>query len=297
MSETGSETGIESSNVDPTVVESEAREQGWLPKDEFKGDPDKWVSADEFVERGRHVMPLLRKNNERLMGQISQITSKVSQLEAQLEAARGDLEAFEEFHNEELTRRVEETRASILAKLKVAKENQDTETEVQLTDDLIRLNSAEKSAESGEKVEKTANGHDKAPDNTQTPEYLAWKAANEWFEVDQERTFEAMEAANRMLFEMRTGKLKEVKGAAFFRELDKRLSSGRSVNGRVEGSRGGSTGERRTGRTYSDLPAEAKAVCDKYAEKFVRKGGKFETVEAYRKHYVAGLEQQGYFNN
>jgi len=34
------------------VYEQEAREQGWRPKDEWEGDPEKWRPAKEFVERG-----------------------------------------------------------------------------------------------------------------------------------------------------------------------------------------------------------------------------------------------------
>ena len=37
-------------NTDP--YESEAREQGWKPKEEYEGDPEKWRPAKEFVERG-----------------------------------------------------------------------------------------------------------------------------------------------------------------------------------------------------------------------------------------------------
>jgi len=32
--------------------ESQAREQGWKPKEEYEGDPEKWKPAKEFVERG-----------------------------------------------------------------------------------------------------------------------------------------------------------------------------------------------------------------------------------------------------
>ena len=37
-------------NTDP--YEDQAREQGWKPKEEFEGDPEKWRPAKEFVERG-----------------------------------------------------------------------------------------------------------------------------------------------------------------------------------------------------------------------------------------------------
>ena len=39
--------------VTPTdPYEEQAKEQGWRPKDEYEGDPDKWRPAKEFVERG-----------------------------------------------------------------------------------------------------------------------------------------------------------------------------------------------------------------------------------------------------
>ena len=36
--------------VDP--YEEAARKEGWRPKEEFEGDPEKWRPAKEFVERG-----------------------------------------------------------------------------------------------------------------------------------------------------------------------------------------------------------------------------------------------------
>ena len=41
----------------PDLFESEARESGWVPKEEFTGDPKTWVDAAEFVRRG----PLFKK--------------------------------------------------------------------------------------------------------------------------------------------------------------------------------------------------------------------------------------------
>lgn len=45
--------------VEPTANEVEARSSGWVPKDEYHGDENKWVDADEFVRRG----PLFEKIN------------------------------------------------------------------------------------------------------------------------------------------------------------------------------------------------------------------------------------------
>lgn len=45
--------------AEPTANEVEARSAGWVPKDEYHGDENKWVDADEFVRRG----PLFEKIN------------------------------------------------------------------------------------------------------------------------------------------------------------------------------------------------------------------------------------------
>lgn len=44
--------------------EAEAQKHGWTPKDEFKGDPGRWIDAETFVKRADEVMPLLKKKTE-----------------------------------------------------------------------------------------------------------------------------------------------------------------------------------------------------------------------------------------
>lgn len=50
--------------------DAEAREMGWVPKDEFKGDPEKWRPADEFVRRGEEILPIVRQQNRKLQDQL-----------------------------------------------------------------------------------------------------------------------------------------------------------------------------------------------------------------------------------
>lgn len=268
--------------------EAEAREMHWVPKEEYRGDPKDWVSAQEFVERGRQIMPILRENNKRLIEEQRSMRETVRQLAAKLEAAQGDFDTLQEFHNEEVSRRVEETRKELLSQLKVAKREGDVDTEVELQGQLSKLDAANTAVE--EEIEEAGG---KKPDAPQlTPDYLEWKSANDWFETDAERTYEAMAQATRL-----TKERPELRGKLFFAELDKRLhgKTSRPGNGKVEGSRGGASNTGGNGRTYADLDKDARAQCDKYAKKFVKKDGKFKTVDEYRKHYVAELENTGYF--
>lgn len=48
--------------------EAEARDMGWVPETEFKGDkrPAKFLDAKEFVERGETILPFVQRENKRL---------------------------------------------------------------------------------------------------------------------------------------------------------------------------------------------------------------------------------------
>ena len=48
---------IEETTDDP--IANLASELGWVPKDDFKGDPEKWRPADEFIRAGRDIQKSL----------------------------------------------------------------------------------------------------------------------------------------------------------------------------------------------------------------------------------------------
>ncbi len=95
----------------PRDFEAEARSHGWTPKDDFKGDPTRWVDAETFIKRADEVMPLLKKktqNQDREIAELKRMVKKLtraeqaayenalSDLKAQAEAAveSGDLDAY-----------------------------------------------------------------------------------------------------------------------------------------------------------------------------------------------------------
>lgn len=50
--------------ADPDM-EMEAREMGWVPRDEFRGPDDQWRDAKEFVRRGKEILPIMRSQLSR----------------------------------------------------------------------------------------------------------------------------------------------------------------------------------------------------------------------------------------
>ena len=66
-------------------VQNRARIQGWVPKEEFRGDQQKWITADEFVKRADHMMPILKSVNRKLEGQVSDLHKKLSDTQGMIE--------------------------------------------------------------------------------------------------------------------------------------------------------------------------------------------------------------------
>jgi len=61
-------------------VEQEARKEGWVPQDEWKGDPEKWKPAEKFVEDGKNINGILRSKVDRLEERVEQLLDSNKQL-------------------------------------------------------------------------------------------------------------------------------------------------------------------------------------------------------------------------
>lgn len=271
-------------------VETEARSMGWVPQEEFRGDKSKWIEASTFVERGKEFIPFLRKSNEGLIRELNSLRLQVNQQAQRLEASQKDFDNLQDMQNEEIVRRVEETKLDLRKQIKQAARDGEHEQVADLQEQLTELTVAQKAAEPAVNGKQVAGNVDTGQQPALSPEFLAWKSANPWFDTDPDKTDEAMIVGARIKREN-----PDLIGRAFLSELDKRLAerAPRSRTSKVEGSRGGSTQSSSAGRTYADLPAEAKAACDKYAKKFVNPNGRFKTIADYRLHYVKQLEETG----
>lgn len=136
--------------IDP--YESQAREQGWKPKEEYEGEPEKWKPAKEFVERG-------------------ELFGKIDTLGKELKDTRKALKMLQEHHTKvketEYKRAVDELKA--LQKKHLEEGNSDgyLETTELLTDLKAEQKSREVFAEN-------------APAQVD-PRFTAWVDANKWY--------------------------------------------------------------------------------------------------------------------
>ncbi len=265
--------------------ESEAREQGWRPQEEFRGNKDKWVDAKTYVERRETVMPLIKEENADLRARLTEANTRVLNLEKAVKENTEAMAAIQEMHAEDKKRALKEQKETLTAQLKQAREDGNLEVEIQLQDQLTDVRDQIKEADKPAAKPKVEDSDPVDPE--QQPDFLAWKADNaDWFGVDQERTEYAMRAAQhlridhprtfgRKFFDLVTQAVEEKFNGA--PPADKT-----EAGGRHNGGRGGSG----KGKTWADLPADAKAGAEKFRSKVVGPNKQYKTDKEYNEYYA-----------
>ncbi len=264
-------------------LEKEARSMGWDP--EFKG--EKFITAAEFVEKGKSIMPILQKNNERLQNTIRQQEGKLGAMEHSLKAANAAIEALQASHDEDTRAQVEAARAALKDELAAASEAGDHKGVADATAKLVELGAAEDKAE----VKPKGNGKDQQQQQQQQelhPEVKDWMGSHSDFMSNQRK----VALANVVAAELRSKGDTRV-GKAFLddvqQEVEETLAGGkkRGGDGKVlEGAGGGDQRGADSKKTYSDLPKEAKDACDSLAKKLVGPNRAHKDLASWRTSYV-----------
>ena len=285
----------ENEDVDLQEVEKEARNMGWVPEEEFKGNKDHWVSAEEFVERGRTLMPLLRQNNKRLQKELSTRDQKIDTLTKQLANATTAIDKLEQHYTEANKRAVENAKEQLKAELKLAREDNDVDKEFEVREKLDELNERTRELNSqrpSEKKKPEPQGNDGL-----SPDFKEWLSENTWFGQDKKKTKEITRIAEDLredgselmgkdFFDECVRVWEEKNGASEDEEEEEEVKPRRPTS-KVESSSNRS-GSRKSGggKTYADLPADAKQACDDDADDFVGPGKRHKDLASWRAAYA-----------
>ena len=267
------------------AIEKDARAMGWSPKEEWRGDPDSWADAKSFVERGRQIMPILQRNNERLLGTLRTAEARLQSMEQSLKAATTAIETLEASHDEDVKAQVAAAKADLQTELTEALRDGDHAAAAKLTTKLTELRDASVAAADDKGDNKGDEGQQRP---TLHPEVRTWYEQN----PDFLRNPRKVALANAVAAEFRSAGDART-GAAFLdavaAEVDKTMGlQRRGGSSKVEGDNGGS-GRRGDGggaKSYADLPAEAKAVCDKQAARLVGPTRAHKDIDSWRKSYA-----------
>lgn len=269
-------------------IETKARAMGWMPKEAWKGPETSWVDAEKYLERGEQIMPVLRANNQKLSDKLNATETEVQTLRQALTAANEAIEGLKDFRSTLTKERATEQKVSLTKALKEARTSGDAEAEVELEEKLDEVKSALKEAE---KPAATKPATTPAP--VINPVAQAWVDQNPWFQKDQRKTGYALGLANEWKAEGKTAGTKE-----FFEFVDEQMAenfpsentSRRERPSKTSRTNNGSSESSGDGRTFADLPADAKAACDRVAQKVVGPNRAFKTAAEWRENYVKNYD-------
>lgn len=244
------ESVSEESSEQSTAFDVEAREMGWRPKEEFRGDESRWVDAETFVKRGHEVLPLVKAENKRLKREIDEIKATMQEFKA---------------HHATVKQRAYDDAVVALRKMQsdaVTRGDGDAFAQISAEMENLTAEVAKQPAPSG-------------PD----PTFLSWKDQNPWYGTDPDMTRMAdtlgqgLRSMNPNADGVEILKAVEVdiRNAFPHKFSQKRSTSSVDGAGRPE-DRGGK-------KSYNALPQDAKAACDRFVKQGVM------TKEQYVKEY------------
>lgn len=235
---------IEEAPVELSDVEQKAEKMGWTPKDKFRGDPAKWRPADEFVERGENMLPIVK--------------ARVAQQAKEIEELKSSMKQFGEYHNKTEQRAYEKALHDLKQQRADAIAAADGVTFDRVDEQIDSL-----------KKEIDIKNREAAPKDKSTendPVYQEWLGRNKW--ATDPKLNEWAFSHGKYLIEVGDAEygidvFEKVTKAAKARYPEKfenaRRNSAPTVEGGVPKQRGG-------GKSYADLPADAKAACDRMAK-------------------------------
>lgn len=288
-------TEFEDNDIDTSEVETEARRMGWVPQEEFKGNKDHWVDADEFVERGKTVMPILLQNNKRLQKELDKNRLEVDNLKTKLANAETVMTKLEKHYTDANKRAVETAKSQLREELKQAREDGDIDKEFELRDKLDDIRDREREVEDPptHKDKKSESEDDKL-----SPEFRAWKKENPWFDGKSPEDKKKTKLVTRIAEDLRD-EGSDLMGVEFFDECVRRYEEQyepeeeeeeekpkvRRPTSKVESST--NRGPRRSGgKTFADLPADAKRACMEDVDDLVGPDKRYKTVDAWKATYA-----------
>jgi len=229
---------------DERDYEAEARADGWVSQEEWKGDANKWIPAEEFVKRGETILPIVQAKLRKKLEEVDDLKRRFDERENVFK----DFQTFQEQALAKAKKEREEAIAALEAERKKAITEGDGEA----------FDKADK---------KLQDLRAQPPQPKESTEVTAWKAENKWYETDAELTAIADGLADVVKREN-----PGLKGKAFLDKLTERVRS--VVPHKFENPRrsdvittgGGNKKGSGKSKGYDDLPADAKAACDRFVK-------------------------------
>lgn len=253
--------------------DAEAKEMGWVPKEEFRGPPERWKPAQQFVEDGENILPIVRAENKRLKGELEEVKKDYATRFERLDrAAQASLKLAKDQFDRELAA----LKATREAAVKAGDVTAFNAAEKQISDHVANAPKVEDFE--GPKTTDAPINDDKTLDD--------WKKANPWYETDDALT-EAAIGISQMLLRKNPNitmaeNLRQTE-AAMRERFPLQLGGKSGANGHAPVDGGGDPKTPiRTDTLTAKLPSEALAMA-----KQAVKDGTYKSTEEWAKVYFS----------
>ena len=268
----------ESTNTSNNGAEARATQMGWLPQEQFRGNPDNWVPAETFVRMAEESLPHAKGTIKMMERKMEQQARTLQEQTDRIAAMQSDMQEFVQVSRGAEQRAYEKAKKELLAQQQQAKAEGDMPAFVEATERLDDLIADHPVATGKEPKVGAADAKPKSPDD-EYREWMAaeptafddWKAENTWF-VEDPDMFAYAQQMDQFLQTKHGFKLGRSKRLEELTKLVKKRfpehfgNAARANGSPVEGDSGGAPSGG-GGKTYHDLPAEAKRICDKWTGK------------------------------
>lgn len=138
-----------------TPTQEQAMTSGWVPKDQYKGDPEKWVDAAEFVRRG-------------------ELFSKIDHQGRELKELRKTLEVMATHHKNVSEIEYQRALQTLKAQKKNALEEGDADAVIAVDEQIDQVKEFRRQAANTIDIPQPAQEH---------PTFVNWKEQNKWYEA------------------------------------------------------------------------------------------------------------------
>lgn len=251
---------VEEPDGEELSIEERARAQGWVPKEEFKGDQARWRPAEEFVKRGEEIASFRPEV-------VRKLEAKVAGLERQIDRNA-------EFYTKQQERAYQRALDQVRKDMEAAVETGDKDAfkAAQKQEDALRKEVADAKPQK-----------DAAPqvdDGTRE-----WLEENTWFDAPAIGQKGNKRATAYALAVAQEAEEEGLKGAALYSRVTKEVKErfpdlfenpSRRQPSPVEGADAGRPrAANGKGRTAADLPAEARRIMKETVERMQKKNPKY----------------------
>lgn len=280
------------------AIEAEARRMGWVEKEAYRGPADNWRDAASFVQRGKEILPIVQATNKKLESAVEALRADLAAALAGNKELRDSIGALNEYHEENLKEQVARVKAGLLDQIKQAKKDGDVDREVELGEELQELREKEKKVSTAEKKPE-AKPDPKPAAKPTDPAFDEWRAKpeNAWFGTDKRKTGMALVLGKEVAEEM-PHLLNADSSAtpAFYLEVAKRVEEvfapRQPKTDKVNGSRPGGGKPGGGGKTFEDLPDDAKAACARFADRVVGPNKAHKDLKSWQSKYATDYFKQ-----